>query len=222
MAPTTTGFRTIGVNLCVEEIVIRDALRARVEEVTGERKRVLAWTSAVAVLLVVAWGYARSQHEAAAIAPPATSATAPSTGSATPPMVAVHVAGAVAKPGLYEFAEGMRVADAIEAAGGPLPKADLDAINLAELLTDRLKIEVPVRGRAVAAMPSPSALPGIVNLNTADQAALEAIPGIGPVTATAILQHRTEVGTYSSIEQLLDVTGIGPATLEALRPYVTV
>jgi len=116
----------------------------------------------------------------------------------------------------------MRVADAIEAAGGPLPKADVDAINLADLLTDRLKIEVPMRGKPTVTAPAASASPGLIDLNTADQAMLETIPGIGPVTATAILQHRNEVGTFDSIEKLLDVTGIGPATLEALRPYVTV
>ena len=67
-----------------------------------------------------------------------------------------------------------------------------------------------------------SASPALVDLNEADQASLETIPGIGPVTATAILQHRAEIGAFESVEQLLDVTGIGPATLEALRPYVTV
>ncbi|MBW3595335.1 MAG: helix-hairpin-helix domain-containing protein [Actinobacteria bacterium] len=221
MAAATTGLQRIRLNLCVEEIVIRDGLRERVEEVAGDRTRIVTWTLAVAAILLAAVGYARAQQPAPAVAPPATAATEDLSASPTP-SVFVHVAGAVAKPGLYRFPEGMRVADAIEAAGGALPKADLDAINLAELLTDRLKIEVPIRGRAAVATPTSSASPGLVNLNTADQVALETIPGIGPVTATAILQHRTEIGSYESVEQLLDVTGIGPATLEAVRPYVTV
>jgi len=205
----------------VEEIVIRGGVRERVEEIAGERKRAVAWAAAVAVLLLLALALTR-RPPTSAIAPPATSTAA--TDDVMPsPAVVVHVAGAVENPGLYEFSEGMRIADAIEAAGGPLRKADLDAINLAELLSDRLKIEVPVRGRAVdVTAPSASASPGPVNLNTADQAALETIPGIGPVTATAILQHRAELGSYESVEQLLDVTGIGPATLESLRPYVSV
>jgi competence protein ComEA len=155
------------------------------------------------------------------IAPPS---TAPAVSSATPaaPQVFVHVAGAVAKPGLYRFPDGLRIADAIEAAGGPLPRADLDAINLADLLSDGLKVDVPVRGRVATALPSASATPGLVDLNTADQAALETIPGVGPVTAMAILQRRSEIGAFETVEQLMDVSGIGPATLEALRPYVTV
>ena len=117
------------------------------------------------------------------------------------------------------------MADAVEAAGGPRGGADLDAINLAELLVDGMKLEVPRRGHAVSTqVPSISAVPtpGLVNLNLADQPLLETIPGVGPVTATAILQHRTEIGNFESVEQLLDVTGIGPATLESLRAYVTV
>lgn len=207
------------VNCRVEEIVVRDGLRSRVEELAGDRRRVVTWAIAVATLLVAAFFYGRAQAPQASIAAPATSESFPA--STPTPAVFVHVAGAVTKPGLYRFPDGMRVADAIEAAGGPLPKADLDAINLAELLTDRLKIDVPVRGKPAAVAPASSASPGLVNLNTADQATLESIPGIGPVTATAILQHRAEVGSYETVEQLLDVTGIGPATLEALRPYVT-
>ncbi len=202
--------------------MIRGGLRARVEEVIGERHRVLVWTAAVVILLVGTLGYSKLRQPPPAVAPPATSATPRGTAATSGPEVVVHVAGAVERPGLYELPDGFRVADAIEAAGGALSKADLDAINLADLLTDGLKIDVPVRGRAITVAASPSASPGPVNLNTADQVALEAIPGIGPVTATAILQHRTEIGSYESVEQLLDVTGIGPATLEALRPYVTV
>lgn len=210
------------VNLSVEEIVIRDGLRSRTEEAVGERRRVLAWALAVVILLVLSLGYATSRRNVAQIAPPATSGPAGDPAAQPAPVLFVHVAGAVAKPGLYRFREGMRVADAVDAAGGPLPKADVDAINLADLLTDRMKIDVPVRGETTSVIAAPSASPGPVDLNTADQVMLETIPGIGPVTATAILQHRMEIGAFDTVEQLLDVTGIGPATLEALRPYVTV
>lgn len=208
------------VNRRVEEIVIRQGLRPRVEELTGDRRRVVTWAFVVAIVLAIAVFYGRARQPAPSIAAPATSDSFPVTTPTTD--IFVHVAGAVAKPGLFRFSEGMRVADAIEAAGGPLAKADLDAINLADLLTDRMKIDVPLRGKSAPLAPTVSASPGLVNLNSADQAALETIPGIGPVTATAILHHRSEIGTYESVEQLLDVTGIGPATLEAVRAYVTV
>jgi competence protein ComEA len=123
------------------------------------------------------------------------------------------------------------VADAIEAARGPRSSADLDALNLAELLTDAEKVYVPRRGEQVpsasvpgytTSSPAPGATPAaVVSINSADQVALEAIPGIGPVKATAILDYRTQIGSFTSIDQLLDVNGIGPATLEAIRPYVT-
>ena len=145
-------------------------------------------------------------------------------------VILVHVAGAVHRPGLYEMPEGARIADAIELARGPRPVADLDALNLAEPLVDGQKIDVPKRGQSTASTTSATTAPGVapptattamVNLNTADQVALEAIPGIGPVTATAIIAYRTEIGQFDSFEQLLEVTGIGPATLESMRPYVT-
>lgn len=186
--------------------------------------------AALVVLSMVAW----SRGPGAAIAPPATlpsarpsvAAVSPlSSASAAGEAIFVHVAGAVRNPGLYELPLGSRVMDAIEAAGGAKPSARLDAINLAEVLQDAMKVEVPGPGTdampAVAATPSAGA-PAIVNLNTADQAALETIPGIGPVTATAILSYRSEIGSFESVDQLLDVDGIGPATLESLIPYVTV
>jgi competence protein ComEA len=129
----------------------------------------------------------------------------------------------VRAPGLYELPEGARVADAIEAAGGPRRGADLDLLNLAEALVDGIKVEVvrtgetPVPAAAGSAEASP-----LVNVNTADAVMLETIPGIGPVTAAAIIAHREASGSFESVEELLEVQGIGPATLESLRAYVTV
>lgn len=96
-------------------------------------------------------------------------------------------------------------------------------MNLAQLLTDGMKVEVPHVGEGGAAVMEPAATDGapVVSLNSADRAALESIPGIGPVTATAILSHRADIGNFSALEELLDVNGIGPAKYEAMLPYVS-
>ena len=152
----------------------------------------------------------------------------------TQDVILVHVAGAVRRPGLYELHAGARVAEAIDAARGPRAGADLNAVNLAEPLVDGAKLDVPRVGQSPAPSPTGTgttgsygtttdgAAPAVIPLNSADQAALETIPGIGPVTATAILEYRDQIGAFESIDQLLEVSGIGPATLESIRPYVTV
>lgn len=220
MTAVTTHFPVVRVNRVVDEIVLNDSWRDRLEAIAGDRKRVIVWAAAVGAMLLLSLGVARAGAPEPVVAPPATAESAVS----TPPVVEmfVHVAGAVAKPGLYRFPPGLRVADAIEAAGGPLPRADVDALNLADLLADGMKIEVPLRGRSLASSPAASPSPALIDLNAADVTALETVPGIGPVTAAAIVRHRDEIGRFESVEQLLDVSGIGPATLEALRPYVTV
>ncbi len=209
----------------MREIVVSTSWRDRVEELIGGRREV--WViAAVVVAAVIGSLLIWVRGAPAAVAPPATSTTmAPTSAPSLPPtfVIYVHVAGAVRKPGLYEFPTGTRVATAIETAGGPTRRTDLDGVNLAEVLTDGMKLEVPERGEAIAtssAAPA-AATPGLVSLNTADQTTLETIPGVGPVTAAAIIQHRTEIGSFTALEQLLDVSGIGPATLESLRPYVT-
>lgn len=165
-------------------------------------------------------------------APPSSVASPPLTSQAAPGSILVHVDGAVRKPGLFALPEGARVADAVEAAGGPREVADLRAVNLAEALVDGQKLEVPRKGEdppattsasPVTPMPSPGETTGAtVDLNSADQAALETLPEVGPVTATAILEYRDQSGGFSTVEELLEVNGIGPATLEAIRPFATV
>ena len=220
MARATAVARTLGDARHVNDVVVPAGLRARLEEIVGRRVDTGMVIAAVGVLVVgglLVWG----RKPAAAIAPPATAA--PSV-AASPSAVGllVHVAGAVRRPGLYELPAGARVADAIEAAGGPGQRADLGALNLAAPLTDGTKVEVPVRGAAGAAAPSaPPASPGPISLNSADAAALETIPGVGPVTAAAILAYRDEAGPFTSVEELMEVSGIGPATLESIRPYVS-
>lgn len=213
----------------MDQVVVPGGLKARLEEVVGRRIDT-AMIAGLAAVLVLGGLLVWSRRPAAAIAPPATAPPVAGTPGAAPSPAAgllVHVAGAVSRPGLYALPAGARVADAIEAAGGPAGKADLDLLNLAEPLVDGVKVEVLVRGsdppaavRSTLAGDAPAA-PATVPLNSADQAALETIPGIGPVTAAAILAYRDEAGPFTAVEQLLEVSGIGPATLESVRPYVT-
>jgi competence protein ComEA len=138
----------------------------------------------------------------------------------------VDVAGWVRRPGVYEFDPGARVIDAIEAAGGARPNAQLAALNLAAPLVDGTQILVPKEGEAppVAAGAGSGgvAAGGLVNVNTASAAELESLPGIGEVIAQAIIDYRTENGPFTSVDELLDVTGIGDVTLENIRELVTV
>jgi competence protein ComEA len=167
---------------------------------------------------------------APAIAPavtPSGTASGPVAVSASPeaPPLIVDVAGAVRKPGVYEFHDGDRVVDAIEAAGGPTRKASLDALNLAAPLTDGVQIFVPVAvpaGAGIPAAPGASAPPAPVNINTASATELEALPGIGEVIAQRIVDYRTQNGPFASVDALLDVSGIGDATLGDIRDLVTV
>ncbi len=191
----------------------------RLRDALGTRER--AWVVAGAVAVVALGGTILWLRGAPVkIAPPATDHAAMVASPSAVAGVVVHVAGKVRAPGLYTLPEGARVADAIEAAGGPTRKADLDLLNLAEVLLDGTKVEVLGKGAAAVAAPGVAGETAI-SINSADQVTLEQIPGIGPVKAGAIVAYRDEAGSFTSIEQLLEVTGIGPATLEALRPYVT-
>lgn len=184
------------------------------------RKPSAALVAALAVAAAVVasvWAVIQARQAPAAIAPPATSATTTSS-----PGLYVHVAGAVREPGLYEVPAGSRVADAIELAGGALRRADLDALNLAQAVTDGMRIFVPGRGATPGSgsTASPGA-PSLISVNTADAAALETVPGLGPVKAAAIVAFRDEIGGFESLEQLLEVSGIGPATFEMIAPHLT-
>jgi competence protein ComEA len=136
----------------------------------------------------------------------------------------VDVAGWVRRPGVYEFAEGSRVVDAIQAAGGPRPGAVLQALNLAALLVDGTQILVPREGEEGVALPvmGGAVAGGLVNVNTATAAELEELPGIGEVLAQRIVDHRTANGPFTSVDQVVDVSGIGDAILESIRELVTV
>jgi competence protein ComEA len=191
------------------------------------------WVAAlVAALLVVVWTWLDRPRVEPAPDMPAGSASAtpvpstPPVGEAaeTSPTVVVSVVGLVNRPGLVTLPSGSRVAEALEAAGGLLPDADPASVNLAAVLTDGQQIAVGVPGPAVqAAPPGGSAAPvGMVDLNTAGVAELDALPGIGPVLAQRIVDHRDRQGPFRSIDELDDVPGIGPAIAAELADLVTV
>src|SRR5579875_872850 len=146
----------------------------------------------------------------------------PAPKAARPTLLAVDVAGAVRHPGLYRLARGSRIDDAIVAAGGPTAKAQLDAVNLAAPLADGEQIVVPVRTAGGAAVvPSSSGSPaGPLDLNSATAEQLEALPGIGPVTAQKILDYRQAHGPFHSLAELEAVPGIGPGRLAQLKGLV--
>jgi len=143
--------------------------------------------------------------------------------------VFAHAAGAVRNPGLYEMVTGDRVADLLAAAGGPLPAADLDRINLAAPVADGTQVIVPRRGEPAPVLSTPTGDPAdpaapaaLVNINLAGPEELETLPGVGPSTAAAIIEYRDASGPFTTVEQLIDVTGIGEAKLAALIDLVTV
>lgn len=142
--------------------------------------------------------------------------------------VTVHVAGAVLLPGVYELAPGSRVDDAVRGAGGATADAELGRINLAAPLGDGDQIYVPVAGEDVPLPPAPEArsdrepaVTGPVDVNRATAEGLEALPGVGPATAAAIVAERERNGPFVSIDDLERVPGIGPAKLAGLVGLVT-
>jgi competence protein ComEA len=129
----------------------------------------------------------------------------------------VDVTGAVRRPGVYRMPAGSRVDDAVIRAGGPLPQAELEVVNLAARLADGQQVVVPEHLAAADAATGAAAEEGPISLGTATVGQLEEIDGIGPVTAGDIVKFRDEHGGLSSVEQLDQVPGIGPATMAALR-----
>ena len=124
------------------------------------------------------------------------------------------------RPGLYRLAQGARVADAVARAGGATRKADLALVNLAAPLADGTQIVVPARAVVAGGAPSAAAPSGPVHLNTATLDQLDALPGVGPVTAQKILDYRQQHGAFASVDELDAIPGIGPARLETLRKLV--
>lgn len=133
----------------------------------------------------------------------------------------VHILGEVNTPGLYQFRDGDRAIDAVAAAGGFTENADRRQLNLARFLNDGEQIYVPTEGETPVGAP-PGVTGAKVNLNTADAAALEGLPRVGPAMAQRIIAWRESNGRFSSVEDLLSVTGIGDKTFAELKDLVTI
>ncbi len=168
------------------------------------------------VVVVVGGSFVRSLAPAPEPLPVAEVAT--TTDSVAEEVVVVHVVGAVADPGVVSLPASSRVQDALLLAGGALEEAELAGVNLARIVFDGEQIVVPRKGEPVVSA-SPGA-PGPISLSRADQATLETLPRIGPATAERIIAWREEHGPFQSVEDLLAISGIGPATLEGLADRV--
>jgi competence protein ComEA len=184
------------------------------------RRRALAYVLALLAVLALAGRVAFKDDGPQPAAAPLNLRAAP----APVRKLVVHVVGQVVKPGLYTVPDGSRVDDAISRAGGPKPRAALEAVNLAAPVADGQQIVVPSRQEAIRALaggPVAGGSPGgHVHLNSATLEQLDELPGIGPVTAQKILDYRTEHGAFGSVDELDAVSGIGPATLTELRDLV--
>ena len=210
-------------------------------ESMADRLGVTAWSFVVGSVAVLAAGLG-GWWAFAAPAPPPVEQILPrvtdsvSIGVASTAPVAdesslvVDVAGSVVRPGVHELPVGSRVVDAIEAAGGLTADADRARLNLAAPLADGQRVWVPrvgeeeppvepLIGGGVGTAGAPG---GPVNLNTADAAALETLPGVGPSIAAAIIALREQEGPYERVDDLLEVAGIGPSRLAQLADLVTV
>ncbi len=136
--------------------------------------------------------------------------------TSTPGLLTVYVSGAVATPGVYSLPDGSRVEAAIQSAGGLTSSAQTESINQAAFLTDGQQINVPgiVDTSRVAV--------GRVNINTATAVEMDALPGIGPSTAQAIIDYRLQHGPFQFIQDIQNVPGVGPATFAKIQDYITV
>ena len=187
-------------------------------EIPFDRRRVLA-VGVVALLVLVVAGRVLSRPARTVVPPPVRVSAAAS--HAPAPMLFVNVVGAVRRPGLYRLKDGSRVADAVARAGGPTPKAQIELLNLAARIADGEQIVMPRRGLGgPAAAPGGGAAAGALHLNSATLEQLDALPGVGPVTAQKILDYRQQHGAFGSVDELDAIAGIGPARLETLRGLV--
>lgn len=180
-------------------------------------------------LAVTCWllvrGAGRATPVPTVLQTPAAALTSLAPASTPPTRIVVDVTGKVRRPGIAVLRAGARVVDAVRAAGGARPGVDLGSLNLAQVLTDGQLVVVGDRLPAPpggAAAPSTAAGAAPVDINTADETTLESLPEVGPVTAAAIIAWRGQHGGFTSVDQLLDVDGIGAATLAKLAPLVTI
>jgi competence protein ComEA len=183
-------------------------------------KSILYMASGVLLGLFVAvlvWVVARNPSgEAVTLRPPPTEKP-----------IIVHITGAVPRPGVYALPQGARVQDAISASGGFLAEAEKSQINLARLLEDGEKLDIPYIAGASPIIPTPgatvvAATTELININIASQAELESLPGIGPSTARKIIEYREAHGPFLTIDDIIDVQGVGSGTFERIKDLITV
>jgi competence protein ComEA len=189
-------------------------------EIVLDRRRALVAVVSVAAVLFVAGKVLLRPAQPAVPRPVRVAAASTQT---HPTTIYVDIVGAVRRPGVYRLKDGSRVADAVRRAGGPTRKAQLELLNLAARISDGEQVVVPRRGAggAVGGTSGSAASPsGPVHLNGATLDQLDALPGIGPVTAQKILDYRRDHGAFGSVDELDAVPGIGPARLAQLRERV--
>lgn len=185
------------------------------------------WLLATAVALTAVLG---GMWWGRGIRPPSVAPSGPareaSVVATTAPDLLVHVSGWVESPGLVSVGPGARVGDVLAAAGGALPGARLEELNLAGMVADGEQLVVPGPGGSTPERQSvpeaPDGHAGPIHLNSASAAELETLPGVGPVLAERIVSHRQSQGDFSEVEDLLDVSGIGEAKLGSIRDLVAV
>lgn len=187
------------------------------------RSEIAAYAACAVLVVLLGWRVLRSDSGAPRAVAAVGTTRAPSIAApARDGSAVVHVVGAVHRAGVYRLRLGQRVQDAISRAGGATAHADTQAINLAAKVADGQQVVVPRRGKAaVATAPGATAPSAPINLNSATADQLDTLDGVGPATAQKILQYRTQHGGFASIDDLAQVSGIGPKKLAALKPQVT-
>lgn len=193
-----------------------------------EKRRAVIYLAAAAVVIAALIGFYlfRQNQQNQKLLTEADMSTSASAVQGTAGEVVVHVAGAVVSPGVYHLAANARVIDAVEAAGGMTAEADQNSLNLAGTLKDGQKVTVPSQngesGDSGANSASSGTASSLVNINTADKAALMTLPGIGEVLAQNIIDYREKSGGFSSIEEIKEVNRIGDKLFEQIKDSITV
>ncbi len=180
---------------------------------------VLFFLACVAALGALALFEAR-QPQPLPLAPASLPSTLPPPPTPTPGPLRVYVSGAVQRPDVYELPPGTIVRDAVVAAGGATSEGDLERLNLALPLHDADQVHVPRVGQSEGSLPPAAGQPDRINVNTADVAALDGLPGIGPELAQRIIDYRQAHGPFAGVEDLVNVPGIGPSIVDKIRDLI--
>jgi len=197
-----------------------DARRARVRVGVGAALILVLVGLGCAVFITAITPHGASSVVAPSVLPTSNPSASPGSNGV---VIYVHILGQVAHPGLYTLHDGDRGVDVVAAAGGLTASADPASLNLARFLSDGEQIIVPELGQSIPASSAAggTAIPGKVNINTADEPTLETLPRVGPAMAARILAWRAANGRFTAVEDLMSVSGIGEKTFEGLKDLVT-